>query len=101
MKTAVFEPNIVRRAYLELTLGAGSIVLAGEHIFHGEVTPFPPFITAMADPADTAVMWQEIGTIGVGMFAILLVAWAAGVVIVDYMKYRARKGTKSAAEGAK
>lgn len=88
-------------AYLELTLGAGSIVLAGEHIIHGEVTPFPPFITAMADPADAAVMWQEIGTIGVSMFAILLVAWAAGVVIVDYMKYRARKGAKSAAEGAK
>ena len=88
-------------AYLELTLGAGSLVLAGEHIFHGEVTPFPPFITAMSDPADTAVMWQEIGTIGVGMLAILVVAWTIGVLVVDYLKFKKRKEAKATPEGAK
>ena len=81
-------------AYLELVLGSGSLVLAGEHIFHGEVTPFPPFITAMANAEDTATMWQEIGTIGVGMLAILVIAWLAGVLLVDYFKYRKRKGAK-------
>ena len=89
-------------AYLELTLGTGSLVLAGEHIFHGEVTPFPPFITAMADPADTAVMWQEIGTVGVAMLGILVAAWVIGVLVVDFLKYRKRKGAKAvASEGAK
>ena len=89
-------------AYLELTLGSGSIILAAEHMVHGEVTPFPPFITAMADPADTAVMWQEIGTVGVAMFGILVAAWAIGVLVVDYLKYRKRKGTKAVQpEGAK
>ena len=89
-------------AYLELTLGSGSFILAAEHMIHGEVTPFPPFITAMADAEDTAVMWQEIGTVGVAMFGILIAAWAIGVVIADYVAYRKRKATKAvAAEGAK
>ena len=78
-------------AYLELTLGSGSLLLAGEHIIHGEVTPYPPFITAMQSAEDTAQMWQEIGTVGVGMLAILVAAWAIGVVIVDYFKFKKRK----------
>ena len=31
------------------------------------------------------------GTVGVTMLAILLVAWAAGVFVVDLIKYRKRK----------
>ena len=78
-------------AYLELTLFSGSFVLAIEHILHGEVVPFPPFLTAANNPADTAEMLTEMGTVGVAMLAILLVAWGAGVVIVDYLKFKKRK----------
>ena len=41
-------------AYLELTLFGGSALLAGEHILHGEVTPYPPFLTAAGESADAA-----------------------------------------------
>ena len=85
-------------AYLELTLGGGSLLLAGEHIFHGEVTPYPPFITAMKSAEDTATMWQEIGTIGVGMFLILILAWVIGVLAVDYSYYRKRKAAPKVVE---
>ena len=78
-------------AYLELTLFSGSFVLAIEHILHGEVVPFPPFLTAANNPADTAKMLTEMGTVGVAMLAILLVAWGAGVAIVDYFKFKKRK----------
>ena len=78
-------------AYLELTLGSGSLILLAEHIIHGEVTPWPPFITAMQNAEDTAEMWHEIGTVGVGMFLILLAAWGLGVLLVDAFKYRKRK----------
>ena len=43
-------------AYLELALFSGSFVLAAEHMIHGEVVPFPPFLTAAADPSDAAEM---------------------------------------------
>lgn len=84
-------------AYLELTLFSGSFVLAIEHILHGEVVPFPPFLTAANNPADTAEMLTEMGTVGVAMLAILLVTWGAGVAIVDYFKFKKRKeGLKEA-----
>lgn len=83
--------------YLELTLFSGSFVLALEHILHGEVVPFPPFLTAASDPADTAKMLTEMGTVGVSMLAILLVAWAVGVLIVDYFKFKKRKENRKEA----
>lgn len=84
-------------AYLELTLFSGSFLLAIEHILHGEVVPFPPFLTAASNPADLAEMLAEMGTVGVAMLAILLVAWGVGVLIADYFKFKKRKkGLKEA-----
>ena len=84
--------------YLELTLFSGSFVLAAEHIIHGEVVPFPPFLTAMESAEETAEMWQEIGTVGVGMFVILLIAWAIATFAIDLFKYRKRKQTTKLVE---
>ena len=78
-------------AYLELTLGSGSLILLGEHIFHGEVVPYPPFFTAMEHAEDTRQMFYEIGTVGVAMFFLLIIAWAVGILIADAVKYRKRK----------
>lgn len=76
-------------AYLELMLWSGSFVLAGEHIFHGEVTPYPPFFTAAGEgPEAVQEMLMEMGTVGVTMLAILVAAWALGVFIVDFVKYK-------------
>ncbi|MDY5668879.1 MAG: hypothetical protein SPF87_00220 [Bacilli bacterium] len=84
-------------AYLELTLFSGSFLLAIEHILHGEVVPFPPFLTAASNPADLAEMLTEMGTVGFAMLAILLVAWGVGVLIADYFKFKKRKkGLKEA-----
>ena len=84
-------------AYLELTLFSGSFVLGLEHILHGEIVPFPPFLTAANNPADAAAMLNEMGTVGVAMLAILLVAWGVGVLIADYFKFKKRKkGLKEA-----
>lgn len=78
-------------SYLELTLWSGSFILAGEHMIHGEVVPFPPFLTAMANKDDTIAMLHEMGTVGVGMLAILVFAWAIGVLLYDYLLYKKHK----------
>ena len=85
-------------AYLELTLWSGAFLLAGEHVLHGEVTPYPPFLTAMSSPEETTTMLKEMGTVGVAMLGILVAAWAVGVFIVDLLKYKKRKAKKDIVE---
>lgn len=46
---------------------SGSFLLMIEHIFHGEIVPFYPFLTAMNDPEDTREMLYEILTVGGSM----------------------------------
>ena len=57
-------------------LWGGSALLAFEHLWHGEITPFPPFITAMQSAEDTAEMLHEISTVGVTMAVIVTGFWA-------------------------
>ena len=45
-------------------LWGGAFLLCFEHIWHGEVVPWFPFLTAMNDPGDTAEMLHEMSTIG-------------------------------------
>lgn len=68
--------------WLNGMLWGGSGLLAFEHVWHGEVTPFFPFLTAANDPADTAEMLHEMATSGSAM-AILVTAVWAGLVIVS------------------
>ena len=62
-------------------LWGGVILLAFEHLWHGEVVPFPPFLTAMTDPAETAEMLHEMMTVGVTMAVLVTLVWAAGVAV--------------------
>ena len=76
-------------AYLELMLWSGSFVLAGEHVLHGEVSPYPPFLTAAGEgPEAVSEMLTEMGTVGVVMLAALVATWVVGVLVVDFIKYR-------------
>ena len=87
-------------SYLELMLWSGSFVLAGEHVLHGEVTPYPPFFTAAGEgPEAVSEMLTEMGTVGVTMLVALVFAWAVGTFLVDFFKYRKHK--KAAALEAK
>ena len=78
--------------YLELMLWGGSFILAIEHLLHGEIVPYPPFLTAAGEGADAVnEMLMEMGTVGTTMLGILVAAWAIGVVVVDFLKYRKHK----------
>ena len=82
-------------AYLELMLWSGSFVLAGEHVLHGEVSPYPPFLTAAGEgPEAVSEMLTEMGTVGVVMLAALVATWVVGVLVIDFIKYRKHKMAK-------
>ena len=73
--------------WLNKMLWGGSVLLAFEHVWHGEVQPFFPFLTAVSDPAETASMLHEMATVGVGMAGLVTAAWV-GMVLVTGMLSR-------------
>jgi hypothetical protein len=48
-----------------------------ERIWHGEVVPWFPFLTAMGDPGDTVALLHEMAVIGIPMVLAMVGIWAA------------------------
>ena len=61
--------------WLTNLLWGGAVLLAFEHVWHGEVVPWFPFLTAAANPEDAAEMLHEMATAGVTMAALVTVIW--------------------------
>lgn len=68
--------------WLSQMLWGGSFLLAFEHVWHGEVTPWFPFLTAASNPADTTEMLHEMSTAGVLMAVLVSLFWI-GMVLVS------------------
>ncbi len=69
--------------WLSYLLWGGAALLMYEHIWHGEVVPWFPFLTAAANPADFTEMLHEMSTVGVAMAAVVTAAWGAAVAVVQ------------------
>ena len=74
--------------WLNTMLWGGSALLAFEHVWHGEVVPFFPFLTAAANPSDAAEMLHEMGTTGVLMAVLVTVVWIGMVTVSNIMEKR-------------
>ena len=57
-------------------LWGGVGLLAFEHVWHGEVQPFFPFLTAATEgPAAVSEMLHEMATVGTSMAILVTVVW--------------------------
>ena len=65
--------------WLEKMLYGGSALLAIEHLYHGEISIYPPFLTALNTPEEIPVMLHEMATSGVGMALLTTAVW--GVIV--------------------
>jgi hypothetical protein len=74
--------------WLNKMLWGGSALLAFEHIWHGEVTPWFPFLTAAADPAETQEMLHEMATNGVLMAVLVTAVWGAMLLASKLLERR-------------
>lgn len=72
-------------------LWGGVILLAFEHVWHGEVVPWFPFLTAMYDPGDTAEMLHEMATVGVTMACLVTAIWAVIMGVISSILKRPEK----------
>ncbi len=86
--------------WLTYMLWGGAVLLAFEHIWHGEIVPWFPFLTAMSDPADAAEMFHEMATVGVCMAVLVTVVWLVMCKVADFIAKRpATSDMQSSAEG--
>ncbi|MCQ2479452.1 MAG: hypothetical protein MJ120_02335 [Clostridia bacterium] len=74
--------------WLAKLLWGGSFLLAFEHLWHGEVVPWFPFLTAMTNSESTTQMLYEIATVGVAMAVLLTAVWAVMVIVSNVIEKR-------------
>jgi flagellar biosynthesis protein FlhB len=74
--------------WLASLLWGGALLLCFEHLWHGEVVPWFPFLTAAENPADTAEMLHEMATVGVTMAVIVTLVWVVMLAAVNYILRR-------------
>lgn len=76
-------PFSAKLKHLNRFLMGGSALLAFEHVWHGELQPFFPFLTAASNPEDASQMLHEMSTVGVTMAVLVTAVWA-GLTFVSY-----------------
>ena len=72
--------------WLSHLLWGGSALLAFEHVWHGEVVPWFPFLTAASNPADAAEMLNEMATTGVAMAVLVTMIWLGMLAVTSAME---------------
>ena len=82
-------PFSQKLGWLMKMLWGGAFLLLIEHMWHGEVVPWPPFLTAMASAEETASMLHEMATVGVAMALLVTLAWVVMLVVSNVMERRA------------
>ena len=70
----------VKLGWLNKMLWGGSALLAFEHVWHGEVVPFFPFLTAVKD-GEVSGMLREMATAGAGMAVLVTAVWGIMVAV--------------------
>ena len=71
---------VAKLGWLTNMLWGGAALLAFEHVWHGEVTAWFPFLTAAGSAAETTVMFHELATSGVAMTAVVTLVWVGMVL---------------------
>lgn len=74
-------PFVAKLGWLGKMMFGGGFLLAIEHVYHGEITFTPPFLTAAAEgPEAVSEMLHEMATRGVAMTVLVVAVWSAMVV---------------------
>lgn len=88
--------DLVRKlTWLTNLLWGGAVLLAFEHLWHGEVIPFFPFLSALTERSTTQQMLFEMGTVGVGMALLVTVVWGVGLALIRATERRNRVSTEA------
>ena len=84
--------------WLNNMLWGGSALLVFEHVWHGEIAPWFPFLTGASDPSSLSEMLNEMSTAGVGMSLLVTAAWLGMVAVTSAMGKKSEKQAVGKAE---
>lgn len=90
-------PFSVKLGWLNRLLWGGSALLAFEHLWHGEIVPFFPFLTAVVD-GEVSGMLAEMSTTGVMMAVLVTVVWAGMLLVSSAMEKHMLNNPQTAKE---
>lgn len=82
-------PFSTKLSWLNKMLWGGSVLLAFEHVWHGEVVPFFPFLTAVEN-GEVSEMLHEMATAGVSMALLVTAVWGIMVGVVSIFEKRGK-----------
>ena len=85
-KKETHNPFIKRLNWLNNMLWGGSALLAFEHVWHGEIVPWAPFLTNGLSAV------REIATTGVAMAVAVTAVWAGIVAVTNSIAKRPVSG---------
>lgn len=85
--------------WLSNMLWGGSYLLAIEHIWHGEIVPWAPFLTAMNSTEDTISMLQEIASVGTAMALLITAVWGVMLAVVHAFETKKEQDVSVETEG--
>ncbi|MCR4754721.1 MAG: hypothetical protein K5868_04220 [Lachnospiraceae bacterium] len=88
----------VKLGWLNKMLWGGSALLAFEHLWHGEVVPYFPFLTAVTN-GEVSDMLAEMSSVGVVMAILVTAVWGGMVAVSGIIEKRAETDN-SAVENA-
>jgi hypothetical protein len=89
-----------RLSWLNKMLWGGAILLAFEHLWHGEISFVPPFLTAMKTPDEIPVMLHEMATFGTAMAITVTVVWGVMLLVLELKTRSARTAPPAEAKAA-
>lgn len=84
-------PFSQKLGWLNRLLWGGSALLLFEHVWHGEIAPRFPFLTAAADPSEVPAMLHEMATAGVMMTVLVTAVWVGMLAVSSVMEKRTIK----------
>ncbi len=84
-------PFSQKLGWLNKLLWGGCALLAFEHVWHGEIVPYFPFLTGAMNPADAAGMLHEMSTVGVTMSVLVTIVWLGMLAVSSSMEKRVLK----------
>ena len=88
-------PETLKISWLNIMIWGGVIMLAVEHISHGEIILTPPFLTAMQTPAEISAMLQEMAIVGGTMTLAIVTIWLVmvyiNIKIMNHLKIKSGK----------
>ena len=76
-------PENLKIGWLNIMIFGGAIMLAVEHIVHGEIILYPPFLTAIQTAEEIPIMLKEMAVVGGTMTIALVAIWAIMIYIYN------------------